>query len=113
MSYRTNQPEQAALKQIERGVGMPAGRSDLNLLAPLPKENWSKDVKRMTAEMAKLSDLYAKSIREELEMTPEQLEKRHVGKRDPKRHLKDQAEELSSLNILQSISTSLTASCLS
>ena len=113
MSYRTNQPEQAALKLIERGVGLPAGRSDLNSLAPVPKEAWSKEVKAKTAEMVKLSEMYAKSIREELDMTPEQLEKRHVGKRDPKRHLKDQAEDLAALNILQSISTSLSTSCLS
>jgi 26S proteasome regulatory subunit N11 len=111
MSYRTNQPEQAALKCIERGVGLPAGRSDLNTLPPLDPALMRQKNLEHSDEMVKLSEMYAKSIREELDLTKEQLEKRHVGKRDPKRHLKDKSEELASLNILQNISTTIATSC--
>lgn len=48
-----------------------------------------------------LAEAYAKSLAEELRMTPEELKNRHVGKQDPKRHLKDQAEKSISTNITQ------------
>jgi 26S proteasome regulatory subunit N11 len=96
---------------MERGVDLPAGRSDLNALPPLDPATLRKNNLEFSVEMVNLSEMYAKSIREELDMTKEQLEKRHVGKRDPKRHLKDKAEELASLNILQNISMTIATSC--
>ena len=41
-----------------------------------------------------LTESYKKSVAEELVMTPEQLKVRHVGKQDPKRHLKEKTDDL-------------------
>ena len=110
ISYRTGQAEQSALKCIDKRVGVPAGRSDLNAL--IPSNTWSKSNLDLMKELAKWSELYTKSVSEESEMSKEELENRHVGKRDPKRHLKTKAEELAALNILQVFSTSLLTNCL-
>lgn len=52
-----------------------------------------------------LTESYKKSVAEELVMTSEQLKHRHVGKQDPKRHLKDKTDDLISANIVQSLGT--------
>lgn len=50
-----------------------------------------------------LSVAYGKSVQEELIMTPAQLKTRHVGKQDPKKHLKEAAETLIASNLVQSV----------
>lgn len=52
-----------------------------------------------------LTESYKKSVADELILTPEQLKHRHVGKQDPKRHLKEKTEELIGANIVQSLGT--------
>jgi 26S proteasome regulatory subunit N11 len=52
-----------------------------------------------------LAEAYKKSVAEELILTPEQLKHRHVGKQDPKRHLKDKTDDLIAANIVQSLGT--------
>lgn len=52
-----------------------------------------------------LAEAYKKSVAEELVLTPDQLKHRHVGKQDPKRHLKDKTDDLIAANIVQSLGT--------
>ena len=52
-----------------------------------------------------LTESYKKSVAEELVLSPEQLKHRHVGKQDPKRHLKDKTDDLVAANIVQSLGT--------
>lgn len=54
--------------------------------------------------MAQLALAYAKSVQEELTLSPEALKIRHVGRQDPKKHLKDTADRVLADNILQSVS---------
>lgn len=61
-----------------------------------PNES-SKQLQRM----ASLAESYAQSTRQELEMTREQLKKRHIGRQDPKRHLRDLADTVIAGNTLQ------------
>lgn len=42
--------------------------------------------------MLHLAQLYTASVKEESTMTPQQLATRHVGKRDPKRHLEESVD---------------------
>lgn len=44
-------------------------------------------------DMLKLAELYTASVKEESTLTPQQLATRHVGKRDPKRHLEEAVEK--------------------
>lgn len=43
--------------------------------------------------MLHLASLYTASVKEESTMTAQQLSTRHVGKRDPKRHLEEAVEK--------------------
>ncbi|KGG50180.1 non-ATPase regulatory subunit 14 of 26S proteasome [Mitosporidium daphniae] len=52
-----------------------------------------------------LSESYSKSIEEELTMTPEQLKLRHIGKKDPKRHLEELSDSILSSNLGEELLT--------
>lgn len=52
-----------------------------------------------------LAESYKKSVAEELVFSTDQLKHRHVGKQDPKRHLKEKTDELVAANIVQSLGT--------
>lgn len=56
-------------------------------------------------EITKLAQSYAKSIKEEVELTKEELKHRHVGKKDPKRHLSDVVDSVLSRNITEVLGT--------
>eukprot|EP00834_Sanchytrium_tribonematis_P001482 NODE_36_length_36011_cov_1.012920.p24 type:complete len:111 gc:universal NODE_36_length_36011_cov_1.012920:28939-28607(-) len=56
-------------------------------------ETHNKHTAEQMTHMLKLAELYNKSVQEELKMTEEELQSRHVGKQDPKRHLRDAANE--------------------
>lgn len=56
-----------------------------------------------------LAEAYTKSIQEELSMTADQLKTRHVGKQDPKRHLKEKAEGLIAANVGQTLGSMINA----
>ena len=55
--------------------------------------------------MLSLAEAYNKSVQEEETMTAEQLKTRHVGKKDPKRHLMETVEQAIGDNIVQSLGT--------
>ena len=55
--------------------------------------------------MLSLAQTYNKSIQDEMTLTAEQKEIRHVGKQDPKRHLEEQVELAISNNILEALGT--------
>jgi 26S proteasome regulatory subunit N11 len=54
-------------------------------------------------EMLSLAEAYTASVKEESTMTPQQLATRHVGKRDPKRHLEDAVEKAMGGVVVQSL----------
>lgn len=53
--------------------------------------------------MLKLASLYTASVKEESTLTPEQLATRHVGKRDPKRHLEEAVEKTMGGMVVQTL----------
>ncbi len=55
--------------------------------------------------MLSLAEAYNKSIMEEETMTAEQLKTRHVGKKDPKRHLMETVESAIGENLIQGLGT--------
>ena len=59
--------------------------------------------------MRTLSDAYNKSLQEETTMTEEQLKTRHVGKKDPKRHLEDIVQTAMTRNIVQCLGSMVDA----
>lgn len=60
-------------------------------------------------DLVSLAEAYKKSVAEELVLSPDQLKTRHVGKQDPKRHLKDKTENLIAANIVQGLGTMVNA----
>jgi len=52
-----------------------------------------------------LAESYTKSVQEEITIDKERLKTRHVGKKDPKRHLKEKAEQIVSENSVQILGT--------
>jgi 26S proteasome regulatory subunit N11 len=102
INYRKNELEQKMLLNLHKKTwshGLIL--KDFNSHA---KEN-EDNVKSMLA----FTESYNKSIQEELVMTPEQLNTRHVGKQDPKRHLEDNIEKLMANNIVQCMGSMLDA----
>jgi len=89
------------------------------MLLNLHKKDWTEGLrlkdfeehKRSNAEIVKemlsLASSYNKSVQEESTLTPEQLKTRHVGKRDPKRHLEDKVETAMADQISQALGTML------
>lgn len=53
--------------------------------------------------MVSLAEAYHLSIQDEMKLTPEQLKTRHIGKRDPKRHLEEQTNQAMQNNIVQTL----------
>lgn len=60
-------------------------------------------------ELLSLAKAYTKSVGEELKCTPEALKMRHIGKKDPMRHLDEKAEELLSASVLESAQMTIAA----
>lgn len=58
-----------------------------------------------------LTEAYKKSVAEEITMAPEQLKHRHVGRQDPKRHLKTKTDDLIASNTLQHLGTIINSAC--
>lgn len=58
-------------------------------------------------EMLDLTKNYSKSLEEEMNMTPEQLAIKNVGKQDPKRHLEERVSVLMTSNIVQCLGAML------
>lgn len=53
--------------------------------------------------MLTLAESYTTSVKEESTLTPAQLATRHVGKRDPKRHLEEAVEKAMGAVVVQSL----------
>jgi len=62
---------------------------------------------KTVAEMLDLATKYHKALEEEETMTPEQLAIKHVGKRDPKRHLEEAVNIVMTKNIVQCLGAML------
>lgn len=83
-----------------------------NMLMNLHKHVWTdalqmndfrEDAKRNVERMQRLVELaegYEKRVREETELTKEQLKTRYVGKVDPKKHIEDVGQQLIEDNIV-------------
>ena len=56
--------------------------------------------KERLQRLVSLADGYEKRVKEETELTKEQLKTRYVGKLDPKKHLEDVGQELIEDNIV-------------
>lgn len=56
--------------------------------------------KERLQQLVSLADGYEKRVKEETELTKEQLKTRYVGKLDPKKHLEDVGRELIEDNIV-------------
>lgn len=61
-------------------------------------------------QLLSLAKAYSKGLEEEEKMTPEQLAIKNVGKRDPKRHIEQEVEDILNRNILQNLGTALNIS---
>jgi 26S proteasome regulatory subunit N11 len=79
ISYDMSADEQRCLLTASNAVGAagPAGAITATDADPLAA----------MVDLAAMADSYCKSLRQERTMTAEQLKTRHVGKRDPRRHL--------------------------
>ncbi|KAG6086867.1 multicatalytic endopeptidase [Claviceps sp. LM220 group G6] len=83
-----------------------------NMLMNLHKHVWTEALemndfrsegdknKQRLQKLVSLSDGYEKRVKEETELTKEQLKTRYVGKLDPKKHLEDVGQELIEDNIV-------------
>lgn len=78
INYRKTTREQSMLMNLHKSVWT----------APLEVENFAKtacDTDNVLKQMATLADGYDKRVKEEMELTKEQLATRYVGKIDPKK----------------------------
>lgn len=83
-----------------------------NMLMNLHKHVWTEALemndfrsegdknKQRLQKLVSLADGYEKRVKEETELTKEQLKTRYVGKLDPKKHLEDVGQELIEDNIV-------------
>ncbi|GAA5997688.1 proteasome regulatory particle lid subunit RPN11 [Rhodotorula paludigena] len=95
-----------------------------SMLLNLHKKNWTEGLKlrdwqqmkssneESIKRMLSLAQTYTASVKEEAELTPQQLKTRHVGKQDPKRHLEEAVEKAMGDSILQSLGTMLSLGAL-
>lgn len=94
IDYRKGLLEQSMLARVDHEVWTGAlGVTDF--------ATHSIDNEAATRSIVSLAEAYSKSLHEELRLAPEQLKNRHVGRQDPKRHLKDKAEAAIAANIVQ------------
>ena len=98
ISYKKNELEEKMLLNVHKKHWSNA------LQLPTMEEHSELNIGQMK-KMLKLAELYNKSVQEELTMTADELEARHVGKQDPKRHLKDVANEAIQDNVEVTLKT--------
>ena len=98
INYRKNELEEQMLLNMNKQ----------SWTGSLSLQNFSThtcDNEQKLTGLLNLADSYKKSVAEELIMNSEQLKHRHVGKQDPKRHLKEKTDDLVAANIVQSLGT--------
>lgn len=105
------------------GINYRKNELEQKMLLNLHKKNWTSGLKlgdfQQQAEtneatvksMVKLVEAYNKSIQQESTMTAEQLKTRHVGKKDPKRHLEESVVSGMTTNIVQCLGSMLDVVC--
>ena len=93
------------------GIGYRKTQLEESMLLNLHKQSWttglslpsidvhSKENERQVEDMKRLAQAYTKRVKEESELSKDDLNKRHVGKMDPKRHLTEGVEGIMSDNI--------------
>lgn len=94
IDYRKNELEQNMLMNVKREAW--TGGLGLKNFATHAIDN-----EKSAKSIVNLAEAYSKSLYEELRLTPEELKNRHVGKQDPKRHLKERVETTIGVNVLQ------------
>lgn len=94
IDYRRGQMEQSMLASVDHDVW--TGGLGVKDFA-----THSVDNEAAARSIVALAEAYSKSLHEELTLTPEQLKNRHVGRQDPKRHLKDKSEAAIGANVIQ------------
>lgn len=110
IDYRKGQLERNMLasvnSQVWSGVTTSTGSSSSSSSSAL-RELSTQAVNNEAAarSIVTLAEAYGKSLQEELRLTSEELKNRHVGKQDPKRHLKDKVEANIGANVVQILST--------
>lgn len=107
IDYRKGQLERNMLASVNGEVwsGAPASSSSSSGSALRELSTQAVDNETAARSIVTLAEAYGKSIQEELRLTPEELKNRHVGKQDPKRHLKDKVEANIGANVVQILST--------
>jgi len=93
------------------GIGYRRTSLEESMLLNLHKQSWTTGLQlpaidvhssrneKNVEEMKRLAEAYTKRVKEEGEVSKEELVKRHVGKQDPKRHLIEGVEGIMSDNI--------------
>ncbi|KAJ1913802.1 multicatalytic endopeptidase [Mycoemilia scoparia] len=94
-------------------------RLEEKMLLNLNKKNWSYGMRvgnfkhscgnnqESIKRMLELTEKYSKSVAEESTLNAQQLQIRHVGKQDPKRHLAELSDATISNSIVQNLATAL------
>lgn len=103
INYRKNELEEKMLKNVHREAW--TGGLTLKNFSTHALHNESS-----LKGLVSLAESYSKSVKDEITLTPEELKNRHVGKQDPKRHLKDKTESLVAANVVQILGSTLNAS---
>ncbi|KAM0683090.1 multicatalytic endopeptidase [Mitosporidium daphniae] len=98
IDYRKNELEQKMLLNLHKTCWTDGFQLDMPADHQCSNSTASK-------KLLALSESYSKSIEEELTMTPEQLKLRHIGKKDPKRHLEELSDSILSSNLGEELLT--------
>lgn len=94
IEYRKSELEERMLLNVNRQVW--TGGLELKNFATHAVNN-----EAAVQSMVVQAESYSKSLQDELRLTPEELKNRHIGRKDPKRHLKDATESVIAENINQ------------
>ena len=100
IDYRKNELEQRMLQNLHKK----------NWTAGLTVDDYEKHTEetgKTVKEMAELSAAYEKAVKQETELTAEQLVVATVGKMDAKKRIEDAMTRLMSSNIVQCLGTML------
>merc|ERR1712196_55397 len=100
LSYRKNELEQQMLMNLHK-------KTWANGLKVDDYEDHAGETLKIVEEMKDLSQQYEKSVKQEIEMTAEELIVATVGKVDAKKRIEDSVVKLMSTNIVQLLGTML------
>jgi len=98
IDYRKSELEENMLLNLHKNTwthGLTLGDFDLH----------NRENQKSMEQMAKLAEGYTKQVKEEADLTPEQLKTQHVGKQNHKRHLEESVEKVMGDNISTMLSS--------